>query len=100
MPPAGTALASALLERGADANARNAFGQIPLHNAASGLGDNDAMISLLEAGADVNARVTGAAVLFRMEGSGAHIEPEERGATPLHMAARRGRTARCRVWKR
>ncbi|MDE2875235.1 MAG: ankyrin repeat domain-containing protein [Gemmatimonadota bacterium] len=46
--------------------------------------------ALIDAGADVDARVTGASIPLMMEGAATMTIPEERGATVLHMAARRG----------
>lgn len=68
---AGTAaFAKALLDAGADVNARDDRGRTPLHEAVGsrrpGIGDS-LVVVLLEAGADVNAR-------------------SESGATPMHLA--------------
>ncbi|MCY4573679.1 MAG: ankyrin repeat domain-containing protein, partial [Gemmatimonadetes bacterium] len=68
---AGTAaFAKALLEAGAEVNARDNRGRTPIHAAVGsrrqGIGDS-LVVVLLEAGADVNAR-------------------SESGATPLHLA--------------
>ncbi len=68
---AGTAaFARALLDAGAEVDARDRWGRTPLHSAAGsrrqGIGDS-LVVVLLEAGADVNAR-------------------SESGATPLHLS--------------
>ena len=59
---------TALLEAGADLNARDENGWTPLHTAAAGSKIPGTVTALLEAGADLNAR-------------------EENGWTPLHLAA-------------
>ena len=58
-----------MLDRGAEANARDEWGFTPLHFAAAFNDDPDVVTALVEAGADLNAR------------------DKEWGATPLHWAA-------------
>ena len=72
------AAAAALLDAGADVNARsdNAFSVLPIHSAVAG--GHDAVVAVLvDAGADVNAR-------------------QRHGWTPLHGAAQNGRLPRSR----
>ena len=68
------ALASLLLQHGADVNARDGGGATPLHNAALS-GRSELAALLLDKGADREAR------------------DAESGATPLSLAAAWGRTA-------
>jgi ankyrin repeat protein len=60
----------ALIQAGADVNARNEEGETPLYIAAEE-GNSEIIAALMEAGADVNA-------------------PDDGGWTPLHVAAREG----------
>lgn len=68
-------IAAALIESGADVNARNCYGQTPLHGAASYSTDDPSVAEILiQSGAVVDSR-------------------DQRGDTPLHNAARRNRKA-------
>ena len=87
------------LAAGADVNARNEYGQTPLHRAASN--KNPAVAALLiDRGADINARdKEGETALHRAASNknpavaallidrGANIEAQDSDITPLHMAA-------------
>ena len=84
-----------LLDAGAEPLARGVFpdphwrhgNTTPLHEAAR-LNRNPAIVTaLIEAGTDVNTRVTRADAPIFMEGTAMMTIPEQRGATPLHMAA-------------
>ena len=101
------AIASLLLEAGADVNERDDRGSTPLHYAAGGT--SDFVAALLEAGADVNARSsfgdtplhraaagrndrdTNISLLVR---AGAEVDAQtDRGETPLHRAVANGNPA-------
>ena len=93
----------ALLEAGADVNARDWYGGTPLYNTGV-ICDVGAIKILLEAGADVNAKNKGGSTplhLAAMRGyvgtvkilleAGADVNARDRyGSTPLHSAAGRG----------
>ena len=69
------AIASLLLDAGADVNARSSIGNTPLHHAAAGRNDRDENVSVLvRAGAEVDAQ-------------------NDRGETPLHRAIANGNPA-------
>ena len=91
------AMIQVLLEAGAELEARAVYpdshwdygNMTPLHEAARANGNPEVVTAIIEAGADVNARVLPGTIPFQLVGAAGMVLPEQRGATPLHMAALR-----------
>ena len=105
----GRTAATALLDAGADVNARDTLGQTPLHKAVRQEDDSAVfMVTLLiEGGADANARANDGQTPLHLAASldlvpvmsaliqaGAEVDARTNdGLTPLHLALRRGQRA-------
>jgi hypothetical protein len=103
-------IAAALLNSGANANARSLYGRTPLHLAAE-LSNPEILILMLDSSPDVlsrdefgqtalhiAARFGGAAATDELIRAGAEVEASDAGGnTPLHIAARNGNKSVARV---
>ena len=87
-----------LLELGANPNAMNKFGMVPLHHAAVAGGSPEVIVALIKAGADVS-RVFNIyfdyAIIFQRHPflSNEQVDKQDNGGRlPLHWAAGHGHT--------